>query len=940
MTHSYITNLSITLLCLLFGALGVNGQEVLTNQKTERASNISEESITKSSLNTSAFTSITGDELMVNYFGSITNALNGKLSGLVVTEASGEPGSTQATLSIRGYGNYYTRAIKIYVDGFETELSFLETISPSEIERITLLKDAAALSVFGMKGANGALWVTTKRGEVGNTKVDFRLKTGTQQPTSIYKPMRSYDYANYYNEAVSNDNGMKWTPKYTEAELQAYKDGTGTDVDWYDETLKDMGSYTDGNLSFKGGDDNARFFVGFGFLNNQGLYNVPTNDETANALQNKYNVRLNLDFKMFSIVEGKVDVGGTVDDRKSPYGSDNLWNNLANYPSNIYPVQNEGGSWTGTTTYPNNPVASINARGYNSTHDRTLQGRLLLKENLDDITQGLYLEQAVYFNTWTRGTYSRSRNYARVVNSVAQTPDINTNYTVNDDNGTNQWNTKQLTGKVGYSRAFGSHFINGSLNYLIENTNVDDNMNGLAGVQTIYNYENISGIVNYNYNNKYMAELGFACSGSDNYAKGNRWGLYPTLSVAWDLSKEDFLKDNDHVNSLRLRASAGKTGNDEPLLIRYLYMKYYTGNGTYLTGVTSLVENNGTRLLFTPNEDIFAEQSIKYNIGADVELFDHLTFTVDAFMDKRSGIVTQTSLPAVYGAIPPYLNLGEVTTKGIEGMLTYSNKIGDFAYSLSAMALLTNNTIDYMAEIQMYENARRTGNAIGTQFGYEADGFYDVDDFNTDGSLKAGLPVPTFGFVQAGDIVYKDIKADGVIDDADRVKIGAPYFPSTTYAFNVNMQYKGFDVNVLLQGVAGREINLLDIPNQSIPFADNNNAYPLINDRWAYYPEQGIDTRATAKYPRLSAVTNINNYQNSTFWQKNGDYLKLRNLEIGYSLPESVTQKIALSKVRLFFTAHNLLSSSWLEKNYGIDPENMAGYPSMKSITMGININL
>jgi hypothetical protein len=312
----------------------------------------------------------------------------------------------------------------------------------------------------------------------------------------------------------------------------------------------------------------------------------------------------------------------------------------------------------------------------------------------------------------------------------------------------------------------------------------------------------------------------------------------------------------------------------------------------------------------------------------------------DAFLDKRSGIVTQTSLPAVYGAIPPYLNLGEVTTKGIEGMLTYSNKIGDFAYSLSAMALLTNNTIDYMAEIQMYENARRTGNAIGTQFGYEADGFYEIDDFNSDGSIKEGLPVPSFGLVQQGDIRYKDIKADGIIDESDLVKIGNPYFPSTTYAFNLSMQYKGFDVNVLLQGVAGSEVNLLYIPSQSVPFADNRNAYPMITDRWAYYPEQGIDTRATAKYPRLSAETNINNTRNSDFWLKNGDFFKLRNLEIGYSLPKSVTQKIALSNVRLFLTAHNLMSFSWLEKNYGIDPENMAGYPSMKSITMGININL
>jgi TonB-linked SusC/RagA family outer membrane protein len=942
MTHSYMKNFSITLICCLIGALGVKGQDVPTKQQTESTTSTSKESPSASGSSTGAFSVITGEELMVNYFGSINNALNGKLSGLVVTEGFGEPGSDGGSMSIRGYGNLDNRNVKIYVDGFEADHTFLESLAPSEIETITILKDGAALASYGMKGSNGILLVKTKRGEAGKTKIDFNLKTGTQQVTGIYKPLRSYDFASLYNEAVSNDNGMEWSPVYSTQQLQAYQNGTGTDVDWYDETLKDMGTYTNANLTFKGGDQNARFFTNFGFLNNTGIYDVPTNDEMSNALQNKYNVRLNLDFKMLRIFEGQVDVGGIVDDRKSPVGTEgSLWNAMANYPSNIYPVKNPNGSWTGSTIYPNNPVATTNALGYNSTHDRTLQGRFMLRENLDNLTKGLYLEESVYFNTWTRGTYNRTRNYERVINGVVQTPDLNTNFVIFDDNGTNQWNTKQFNARLGYSRTFDNDIVSGAVTYRVQNINVDANQNGPAGLQNDYNFENIGGFVNYSKSNKYAAEFGFAYSGSDNYAKGNRWGFYPTLSASWDVSKEDFLKDNDVVNSLRLRASVGKTGNDESVGQRYLFMKYYSGTQTFNTGNTSIVGNGGSILLNTPNEDIFAEQSLKYNFGVDAKIVNHLTLTLDAFLDKRSGIVTiENTYSAVFGAIPPYLNVGEVTTKGIESMLNFSNKIGDFAYSVTAMALFTNNTIDYAAEIPMYQNARITGNPIGSRFGFEAIGFYDVSDFNADGSLKDGIPVPTFGVVQPGDIKYKDIFEDDLIDDADRVKIGAPYFPTTTYSLNIDLKYKGFDAKVLFQGVSGREISLLDVRNLSIPFADNSNAYPLIKDRWAYYPEQGIDTRATAKYPRLSATTNTNNYVGSTFWQKNADYLKLRNIEIGYSLPESLAQKVSLSSIRIYFNAHNLLSFSSLEDEYGIDPESISGYPAMKSITMGININL
>jgi TonB-linked SusC/RagA family outer membrane protein len=906
MTNSYITKYFITFLCFILWTLGVDGQDA---QSIVQPDSLTRQTISDNQLTFGAFSDITGEDLENQYCGSVLNALNGKLSGLIVREGFGEPGYKNTTLSIRGYGNYYSREIKIYVDGFEARYDYLESLSPSEIASITVLKDPADLAPFGMKGANGVLWVTTKRGKAGKTKVGFNFKTGTQQVSEIYKPLRSYDYARLYNEAISNDNGMVWKPQYSESELAAYKNGTGTDVDWYDEVLKNSGSYTEGNLTFNGGDTNARYFAYFGYLNNKGIYDVPTNDETSNALQNKYNIRINLDFKMFKIVYGKVDVGGIVEDRKGPYkNSDSLWGAMASYPSNIYPVKNSDNSWTGTSIYSYNPVAAINARGYKFTHDRSLQGRFLLKENLDALTQGLYLEQSVAFNNWTRGTYSRTRTYARVINGNNQTPDENSDYAINDDNGTNQWNTKDFMGTLGYSRNFNKHAINGTLNYLIQAMDYDANQNGDAAEQNIYHYENFGGLINYSYNEKYSAKVGFGLSGSDNYKKGNRWGFYPSISVAWKLSSEPFLKDNDYITFLNLRASAGKSGNEKFYFRRYLFMEYYFYNGPLYTGTTSLISRTGASLIYSPNEDIFAEKSMKYDIGLDAKVLDKLSLSIDGFVDKRTGIVTyDQTISAAIGAYASFLNIGEMTTKGTEVNLLYKNKIGKLGYFISGMLTYTNNKIDFSGEIEpASKDATQKGNPANTYFGLEENGFYDISDFNADGSL---------------------------------VVIGKPDFPTTSYSFSAGIDVKGFDFQFMFQGAAGRSVNLLNYPLQSKAFTNNGNVYPIAEDRWAYYPAEGIDTRSSAKYPRLSTQNNANNYQNSTFWQKNGNYLKLRQIELGYTLPTSMVAKIGLSKVRINFSAINPLSFSWLEKNYGIDPLT-SGYPTMKSYIIGININL
>jgi len=890
---------------------------------------------------TAAVSTVSGETLQKTRTANLSNTLYGRLPGLGVLQGSGEPGYDGAALNIRGQGTYNTADPIIFVDGFQTTYTYFQYLSPDEIENVSILKDATALAVFGMKGANGILWVTTRRGHAGKPQIQLRVGTGLQQPINLNKPLGAYDYARLYNEAVSNDNGNKWSPAYTPDQLNAYKDGAGTNVDWYRQTLKPAALYSDANLVFSGGEASTRYWMTLGYMKNGGLYDAPNDDTHSNGALQRINIRTNLDFDLFNIFEAKADIAGRIEDRKYPnIKTAGLWQNLAGYPANIYPVHNPDGSWTGTPIYPDNPVASIRELGYVSTHDRTLQANLVVKEKLNFILNGLYFKEAASFNSWTRGTYNNTRDYARYIGADRQTTDLNTNYAIFDDKGTNQSDWKQFTLTTGYDTRSGIHDVSVALNYLQYIYNIDASQNGIAGVNSDYGYKDLSGRLHYTLKDRYVGEFGFAYSGSDNYAKGHKWGFYPALSAAWIISNEAFW-NNGAFDELKLRASAGKTGYDQYTGGRYLYQQYYSTSGFYNVGNGTPVSLEGLAPSYIANPGIFAEQSLKYNIGIDTRLFKRLSVTVDAFMDRRSGIITpDNSLLAVFGATPPFENIGKVTSKGFEIALDYARKTGKWKYAVNGQLSYSNNRIDYNAEVPpVSPNSATTGKSINTPMGYRFAGFYDVSDFNPGGGLKTGLPVPGFGLVQPGDVKYEDVNGDKNVDEADMVSIGKPSLPSWVYSFNVDLEYAGFDLQLLVQGVAGRNVSLLDLPGQALAFENNGNAYSLAEGRWAYYPDQGIDTRAKAVYPRLSTLNNTNNYRRSTLWIKSGDFLRLRNAVIGYTIPAAITQKAKIQKARVYVSGVNLLTWSRLLKDYHIDPETQAGYPAMKGYNIGLIVN-
>ena len=892
-------------------------------------------------LTSKSVASVTGEDLYHTPSANITNTLYGTLPGLIVSQGSGEPGYDAASLNIRGNATYNNTNIVVYVDGFQSTLSYFQYLSASEIESVSVLKDAAALAQFGMKGANGVLWVTTKRGHIGKTKVQLEVRNGIQQPININKPLESFDYANLYNQAASNDNGRVWSPKYTDMQLQAYKDGSGINTDWHGAVLTNTAPYQDADFSISGGDNAAKFRVVGNFLNSSGFYNVKNDDTHSNLKFQSYNLRTNLDLNLFKIFEAKLDLGGRIQNRQRPdYDTKSLYSILERYPSNIYNVKNADDTWTGTSIFPDNPVGVTNDFGTYSEKERFLQANLSLKEKFDFITQGLYLTQGISFTTWTKGSSSKWKRFARYIDSVVQTTDKNTDFSVWDDSGTNQYLIRQTKLGLGYDKTIGIHSFSTVVNCLWFSQKVDANQNGYAGNSMNYNYQNIDGSIHYGFDNRYLVDFGFAVSGSDNYTKSNQWGFYPSLSAAWMVSNESFLKNIKSIKNLKLRASAGKTGNDQFWGERYLYQEYFGSSGSYNTGTTSLTNHTGTIQSNIANLDFFAEESMKYNVGIDLNLLKKIQFTIDAFVDNRSGIVTQdNSIMAVFGGVLPYSNIGKVNNKGIETSLTFSDKVGKLNYYITGIASFIKNNIDYMAEVQPIPGARQTGNSIGSKYGNVFDGFYQIEDFNTDGTLKMGIPIPAFGTVQPGDMKYKDGNGDGKVNELDVTKIGLSYMPALNFSLKAGINFNGFDLQALFQGAAGRDVNLLDAYNQVIAFNNNGNAYSIAKAAWAYFPDQGIDTRSTATYPRLSTVDNKNNYRTSSFWIKNGDFVRLRNIEIGYSISESILRKIHFSNVRIFLNTTNLLTWSNLLSNYNIDPETMSGVPALKTTTVGITLN-
>ncbi|MDR1865274.1 MAG: SusC/RagA family TonB-linked outer membrane protein [Bacteroidales bacterium] len=873
-----------------------------------------------------------GEDLRKSQVSTLNNTFFGRFPGMTVIQTNGEPGYDDASIYLRGQHSMRNNSILFLLDGFE--VNNINQVSPEEIESVTYLKDAVALAVYGISGANGALLVTTKRGSNTGKKVNISLKAryGIQTPTHLPKFEGSYNYARYYNEALQND-GLPLL--YTDKDLEGYRTGNDPyyypDVNWYDEILKSTSNIQDYTLSLSGGNNYSRYYVMGGFMGSDGLYDHTDGKNNSNINFQRINFRANVDIDVTKRLSVALNLGGRIEDRMFPNtATATFWQHIATYAPNLYPVRTPSGQITGTANYPDNPVGSLLYEGYGSRHTRDVQASITAREKLDFITEGLGAFASVSMNSNYMNGYNKTKTYSyyeplRTVSSAGNDSvyyiqrGADTDLTISTGNDAEQDRMDVMAG-VEYKRSFNGHDLDLLLMYRQEKYSI-------LGEQSLYGKQNLLGRLGYTFRRKYIVEFSFSYSGTDNYEKGHRFGFFPALSLGWVVSNEHFLSGNRYIDFLKLRGSAGLLGNDKGSG-RFAYNQYWgpaSSQGYYFgTGVTyyeALVQ------LALANPHFTWEKSQLYNAGVESELFNgRLSLTADVFYENRYDIPVNVSntLPGFSGInFSSMLNKGEANNKGLELSAMYRDRTGDFGYFAGVSYSFARNKIIKSYETPRGEEARYTqGKPIGQRFGLEAVGFFKD---NTD---IENSPVHTFYPVRPGDLKYKDQNGDGFIDANDEVAIRNPSVPEISYAANLGVSWKGFDVELLFDGNSNRSVYL-----------NGYMFWPFINDynisTWAAERRWTPENHANAAFPRLTTQSNANNYRSSDFWVRNISILRLRNAELGYNISGDLLRRLKIERVRVYLSVLNPFTFSNLDAD--VDPETLSvGYPVLRTYSTGI----
>ncbi|MFC0877744.1 SusC/RagA family TonB-linked outer membrane protein [Saccharicrinis sp. FJH2] len=857
---------------------------------------------------TSSMSTVTGNQLSKGAVSNFGNTLYGKLAGLFVEQGGGEPGYNSPTLRIRGANG----APLIIIDGFERDMTYL---NPEEVETISVLKDASAVALYGMEAANGAIIITTKRGEVQKRNIRFRVQSGMQSPTNLIEVLGARDYMSIYNQAAVND-GL--SPIYSDADIAAAGSSPlFPDVNWYDQVVKKASNVSRANLEVQGGSDFIQYFINVGFLYNDGIYKPVNPDMKANANLTQFNLRSNIDINISKRTRFSMDLAGMVNNNSFPaFSAGEIWTAMYTLPPNAFNVINPNDSYGGTSLLTNNPYAMIEYGGRNNSVTNFLNAGFYLNHQLDYILDGLSAGIGYVIDN---GAVNGDGNWRYFpVQQIASAVGNNYSYyRYGEDSPYNTWSN---------ASSVRNNVVNADIRYKLASSKKHD-LNVLLRYEGDREYRantdlspyltnNYGARVNYAYAKKYVLQASASYFGSDQYKEGSQYGLFPSVSAGWVFSNEDFLSDDSFINFGKLRASYGITGLNRYVNGRYPFTQFYVAGGSFPIG-TSWDVITGIQPGMLANSDIQWEISKKMDIGIDLEMFNHVSFTFDYFMDKRSDVLyIDYTHPSVTGADLPYENIGKLTNSGFDLSLGYSSHNKDFKWSANLVFSYFNNTIDEMGESlngSSLAHLNKTGNSVSTVYGYEVDGYFE----NT-GDIQSS-PVQTFGTPRVGDLKYKDLNNDQIIDSRDMTAIG-DIMGNMDAGLNLGFEYKGFDLDVMFQGQFNRDIVLSE--NQLYqPFLTGNAVTEIVNE---------------SGFPTLS-LTNTNNYQPSSYWVRKGDFIKLRNLELGYSLSVNTSQKIGLENVRFFIRGVNMLTmSNWKYT----DPEFTGiGYPPMKSYFLGLNLN-
>lgn len=904
---------------------------------------------------TGSISSVNTDELLKVPTASIGNMLSGVLSGVSSIQSSGQPGGDDPDVFIRGITTLNTMNAKpLYlVDGVER--SFFQ-IDPNEVENITILKDASSTAVFGVRGANGVIIVTTKRGKEGKAKINASFSYGIQTPTRMPEFVNSYDYATFLNEAYTNDGK---DPKFTPEAVEAFRTHSNPiiypDTDWMELLFKSSAPQTQGNVNISGGTERVRYFISMGMLDQKGFFKNHDTRYDANFNFNRYNYRANLDIDFTKTTLVAINMGGRVEKRNFPRSGDDI-NQLFRRIYWATPFSGPGivdGKWIkGNSQYLpvglSDGLGNIYGRGYGSKTTNVVNLDLALTQKLDFVTKGLQFKIKVAYNSGYDHTKERATSiesyqpwYRKDVTWMEHPAGSDPNEVVYIQDGeaglisyaesfgkSRDWYAEA---SFDWKRDFGLHHLSALALYNQSKTYYPDS--DYPGIPR--GYVGLVGRVTYDYDNKYLIEGNVGYNGSENFAPGNRYGFFPAVSGGWVLTQEEFLKDNPVVNFLKIRASYGIVGNDRyhpygtGFMDRFLYLpnSYFIGSGYQFGTGTSW--SPGAYEKSFGNSGLSWEKSAKQNYGIDFSLFNQkLSGSIDYFYEKRTDILAKASTdPIIHAMSLPVLNLGIVSNKGVELNLKWNHKINSFRYWTNLNVSYAKNKIVYQDEVPSeYTYTLKTGHPVGQPFGLKVRGFYyegmeDVADHSY--------------VLKEGDVVYEDLNHDGKIDDNDKTAIGYPSYPLLNAGLTLGFEYKGFDFSMLWVGATKTSRVLEETFRKPLGETyDRSLMSHQFTDRWT--PE----TAATAKLPRATIDGVKNNYRDSELWVKDASYLRLKNIEIGYNFRLPFMPKIGMEKMRVFMTGYNLLTFDKLKIS---DPESMSSgvpqYPVMRVINFGLNVS-
>lgn len=907
---------------------------------------------------TGAVSSINAKEIEDVPTSSVQNAMAGRVAGFVTTQRSGQPGRDASDYYIRGVSSLNPNGNQplILVDDIEYTYDQLAQINVNEIETITILKDASSTAIYGIKGANGVLLVTTKRGVAGRPRFTVRGEAGALTPVKTPEFLDAYHSAMLANEAYAND-GLQ--PLYSQNDLTLFQNGKDPyghpNVNWYKAIMAPMSEQANADLDVSGGTHNVRYFItGGAFTQNGTVRNFSTGADGVNSnyFYNRYNIRSNLDIQATRNFTIRLDATTRYMDINQSSDVNVLGDisNYADYHPFSAPFINPNGSFAYAYD-TENKLPTLNALlasgGY--TRDRRTDFNALLgfDEKLDDLTKGLTLTGRLAYGSQQENvlTLNHGLNFPP---SYHYNP-VDGSYTLNTGPSTGgyvegSWinsgftdidnQTVNLQLFLSYDRTFNkAHHFNSLL--LWNEQNYRDDYNGGGGAAVPAKYRGYSLKLGYDYKQKYLFDFNAALNGSSRFQASKRNGFFPAMGLGWNISKENFFaRALPQVNLFKLRATYGIVGSDVALGNQYLYQQqYYTGLAAYSFGATQTDQQTiyeGS----LGNNDVTWEKSRKFDAGLDMNLFgDKISSTTDYFHEYRfNQLVVPGNVPLILGIGLSPTNVGITTNQGWEETLTYKNSAGKVFYSIGVVYTHNKNKVIYEAEAApRYPWLAVTGHQINQPQGYVFEGFYSQADVTDPKVPKPNNAIP----IQGGDLKYKDLNGDGVIDENDRQIIGNPNIPNTTVGLPIKLGYKGFDLSVLFQGAFQYSLALNGTAIE--PF--ESQWQPIHELRWT------PATAATAEFPRLTSnATTINSptTYNSTFWLVNAHYVRLKTVDLSYQFSKQHLP-FHFSSARLYLSAYNLLTWSNVAKKYQQDPEtqtNTVGdaYLNQRVLNVGLQV--